>query len=891
MSRPSRARGILTAALSALLIAGTLLTTPVAHAVEHPAPATSTQVEQATLDWGVRASFRNYLLGPIAHGTYELLGTTSADADMQNAAGRFHWAQGSGEAQTNGSAANISFGAGNGVYFTGHRMTVDDVTGDALDMRFTNPRVEITSPTQGMLYLDVKSREFKSTTEISQDFFEQQNVPFATLDLSAGSFELNETTFTWSAVPANLTAQGSLAFGGFYGEGDPLDPVTFSYTTEEAVDPDPVASATSTTLTASTPSITQGETLSLTANVEPAEAEGELQFLSDGEPLASPKPLEQGSATFETRNLDVGEHTLTAEFVPADPEQFRASISDGVTVTVAEPAGSGVVGSMQWGIKESFRNYVVGRIANGEFTMSGGATQVKGNGAFTYQQAKRGSDWDGHTGTVQYAGNVNIYGHHGSMNVDIANPTINVLSPSKAEIRIPFGVKQTELTLATIDLSTGKRIELEGDAVRFSGSEVRLSKDGAEKVFINDSGEGPAGTFWDAGQVMDNITFTIGDPSTYDVVDPPNTDEKPKPTPKEEPKASGTGGAAAGSLKWGISSYFAVYTTQKSNTSGCPTPGGHCAGGSISTSGVGSGYLFPLAAGSDWDESAQTGTVKYSGVVAFKGYGLTMFQVANPSITVHSDSSATLHTGNTTAYGKGSYALNLSRASKSVGSNGEVTWSNVPVSGTLMGISAHQSIGLDNLTFTVGEASGVNFGSTEDRAEKKEYTAAATPPTTEGLEVLTPAEKITPGARIEIQARGFDPGDEGVLVVLYSDPVVLDDTAKADDAGVVRWSGTLPNDVELGDHVLTLQGSADAGAVIEVVEEQDPANAGGDGLALQQANSAGIGEIFGPGGMSLWEWWVSAGGLAAIAACTSVIAARQRGQLQTNGIRIQEDHS
>ncbi|MGO1539389.1 MAG: HtaA domain-containing protein [Leucobacter sp.] len=352
----------------------------------------------------------------------------------------------------------------------------------------------------------------------------------------------------------------------------------------------------------------------------------------------------------------------------------------------------------------------------------------------------------------------------------------------------------------------------------------------------------------------------------------------PETREPKRPKPSSRGGSAqAGSLTWGISSGFADYTTNKNRAGGK-------SGGKILTSGVGGGrggWIFPQASGGNWNKASQTGTVRFSGVVTFTAHkGLMNESFANPVITVTNDSSGTISAGGS------SFRLNLASATKSVGPNGEVTWRNVPVAGAISGGGGGGggSIPVDPLTFTVGAASSTNYGATAagPGTDEKKYTPAATPPTTEGLEILTPAEKLVPGGRIEIQARGFDPEDENVLVVLYSDPVVLDDTAKADGSGLVQWSGTLPKDVELGEHVLTLQGSNNAGAVIEIVEEKERKHAGAassleTGVSAQAA-VAGLG-AFSPNGMALWEWWASAAGLAAIAACTTTVALRQRNGL------------
>ncbi|MFF8817332.1 HtaA domain-containing protein [Leucobacter sp. NPDC015123] len=343
------------------------------------------------------------------------------------------------------------------------------------------------------------------------------------------------------------------------------------------------------------------------------------------------------------------------------------------------------------------------------------------------------------------------------------------------------------------------------------------------------------------------------------------------PAPPTSPGAS----QQAGSLVWGVSSAFASYTT------------GQIAKGSIHTSGVGSSggaYVFPQATGGSWNAKAQTGTVQYSGQITFTGHGgLLKETFSNPTITVSSATSGSISAGGRT------FGLDLAGAQKSVGEGGAATWTGVPVSGEICGGGSGGSgsgggcFNADRLSFTVGAASKVSYGSTvagKDAKEKR--VAAATPPTTEGLTIVTDKDKLVPGARIEIQAAGFDPEDEGVLVVLYSDPIVLDEEATADKFGVVHWTGKLPDDIQPGAHVLTLQGSTDVGAKITILPKGAKAKKSAEELVevttQPLAAATGAGPVLGAGGsgMALWEWWVVALSLVAIAGCTTTLAVRQR---------------
>ncbi|MGO1770721.1 MAG: HtaA domain-containing protein, partial [Microbacterium sp.] len=700
-------------------------------------------------------------------------------------------------------------------------------------------------------------------------------------DLTFADGDLLDGQVTASAVLTQGGAEVYAETNEDFRAGAKLDDVLFGIG-EEAGQPDPTT-PTSVTAKASRATVCTGGIVTLQATAKPAIA-GAVTFRDGGTQIGDAITTKDGRAAVKTRSLAKGQHAITARFAPSG-DGYAASRSAEVTVAVVDcgTGGSSVEGSMEWGVKKSFRDYVVGSIAHGKIAAKKGATQAKQNGEFTFPQAARGTSWNGRTGTVQYAGQVTFRGHHGVMDVTIANPSIRVTSASKAELRIPYAGRT--ITFATIDLASGMTRQLSGDAVRFTGAKTTLTKAGT--AFFSYEGS----SFYEAGQELDRITFTVGEGSDVET----STPAKPGASAGGGKKSSGSSpaaaaapaedGAGAGSLTWGVSSAFVAYTTCEGKERFGYS---HCAKGSVSTSGVGSGYLFPQAAGSDWDPETQTGTVSYSGVVSFQGYGMTMFSVSNPSITVDGPSSATLHTGNGGNFGAASYPLDLSGATKSEGDDGEVTWSGVGVRGSLTGGpggGSANSVGFDDLSFTVGTASASSFGDTNAGEDEPSYTAAAAPPTTTGLEVLTPADRIREAGRIQVRASGFEADDSGVLVVLYesgdgAEPIVLDDEAGADESGTVEWSGTLP-DEGTGDYVLTLQGSSDAGAEIAILEEQTSiaADAVVDAPEADQGAAAVVGGPSLPtssGGMALWEWWAIAASLMAIAACTSVLAIRQR---------------
>ena len=512
-------------------------------------------------------------------------------------------------------------------------------------------------------------------------------------------------------------------------------------------------------------------------------------------------------------------------------------------------------GSLEWGVRETFRAYVTGPIAKGRIDVQKPATQS--GGVYKFPQIVGGT-WNAQKGTgrIPFSGNVNFSGHDGQLNLNLANPVIDVRDAKTALLQVMQNGKA--LTIATIDLASAERTKSTDGAVKFAGATVKLTADGAN-VFFQE--------YLQQDSKMDPLTFTAGAASGEKPVTPPVVKPVPKPKPKPQPKPAPTGGSAqlAGSLTWGVSTPFANYVT------------GPIAKGGISTSGVGGGrggYVFPQVTGGSWNPKTQTGTVQYSGVINYTGHkGALSESIANPTIRVTSATSGEVLVG-----GRVFGTLNLAAAQKSVGKNGEVTWSGVPVSG---GFSyGSYTLGADPLTFTVGAANGARFGSTSVSGETPKRTAKDSAPTKSGITILTPADKLVPGGEIEFEATGFTPGERGILVVMYSKPVVLDENAGANAQGTVRWIGKLPKDLT-GTHTITLQGSVDRGAVVKLgqtkalqIADAQVLDAPAPALEKHQAPAVVSSET------PVWLWWTGAIALLVIAAAlVGLVIAQRRGNV------------
>jgi hypothetical protein len=199
------ARPVLVTLLALLLAASVGLSR--SRADDPPEPVAITA--GAGLDWGLKASFRSYVVGPIAHGAIELSGGATRNED-----GTFHFPVAGGEYDPESSATVVRFGGT--VRFSGHD--------DQLQMVVAAPRVEIT-PEGARLVADVRSRSLDDGAPL----VDYPSVVLASLDVEDATPLVADGTTTWSALPATLTDAGAPAFAGFYAPGTALDPLTLAY--------------------------------------------------------------------------------------------------------------------------------------------------------------------------------------------------------------------------------------------------------------------------------------------------------------------------------------------------------------------------------------------------------------------------------------------------------------------------------------------------------------------------------------------------------------------------------------------------------------------------------------------------------------------------------------
>ncbi len=176
-------------------------------------------------------------------------------------------------------------------------------------------------------------------------------------------------------------------------------------------------------------------------------------------------------------------------------------------------------GKFAWGFKESFRNYIKSNIAHGEVKVASGAVD---NGDFYTFQQDSNSVKDG-KGTVSYTGSVQFTGHDGDLDSKFSNPQIKLTSANAGEIS--FEVNSLNLDDSTKNL-TGQRVVV----AQFTGAKLTTNKDEsvsymASNVTLTADGSRAFSNFYQAGDALDAITFTIGaNKSELPETDKPGTD-------------------------------------------------------------------------------------------------------------------------------------------------------------------------------------------------------------------------------------------------------------------------------------------------------------------------------------------------------------------------------
>lgn len=304
------------------------LTNPVGSVISERATVTVAEpnverreITDGTVDWGVKASFRNYINGPIAHGTVTVAGGVTANDD-----GTYAFPVVDGEWDPAGSS---TIELGGSVRFTGH----DSGSGPQLDLTITDPRVVI-DPEGSTLVADVVSRGLSSGSLATFD-----DVVLADLQTGDRVRALGDA-LTLTEVPAALTAEGVPAFADFYPEGSALDPISGTVELggvvgEPGTDPEPVTTRTTVLVAGATP-FGQAARLRVAVSSDDGKpANGSVKLTAAGRTWTA-RVLNGVASSATPAGVVPGSYVLRAQFTGEGLEP--SSDSDTLRVTKATPS-------------------------------------------------------------------------------------------------------------------------------------------------------------------------------------------------------------------------------------------------------------------------------------------------------------------------------------------------------------------------------------------------------------------------------------------------------------------------------------------------------------------------------------------------------------------------
>ncbi|MEU0627365.1 HtaA domain-containing protein [Streptomyces sp. NPDC005989] len=277
--------------------------------------------------------------------------------------------------------------------------------------------------------------------------------------------------------------------------------------------------------------------------------------------------------------------------------------------TAAQAAGRTVQGGrLDWGIKSSFQSYVTGPIANGSWSLTGGAATVGGS-QFRFHSAT--GSYDPATGAFgsAFAGGVHFLGHQkadGSHELDltISRPTVrvtggngtlyaDVVSKDKGSGRV---TSAAQVPLATLGLSG---IDMRGGSTPIALTDVPAT--------LTDRGAKAFAGYYTAGTPLDPVSLSV---DTAAPVEKPAATKSPRKKPQPKKTAPAAGRFEDAAVDWGVRRTFREYVTGSIGKGKWTLAGGAQDGGAL--------FRFPRGKGT-YDPEKQTLDAGFAGSVHFTG--------------------------------------------------------------------------------------------------------------------------------------------------------------------------------------------------------------------------------------------------------------------------------
>ena len=496
--------------------------------------ASEQSLQDVTVNWGLKKSFRSYINGPFSQGSQKLTGVTT------NEDGSYHFT--SAEGTVANGEYSVTF-TGSSIHYTAHHGLLEVIISDL--------SVTIKDGV-GTVRANVQSRPYNGNTT-PNDLVETKNMTIGTFNASGLKVEGNTITLPSvdeeNGTRVKLSEEATGAFAGFYKAGQELDALSFSATivTKEAPAPSPEPSNEPTAKPTAEPSS------------EPTAAPSSAPTSEAPKP-AEPKPAEPTSAAPSAAPTSAAPSSPAATTEPKRDEK--------VTGNVVES------GTLSWDIRESFLKYLTG-FAHGSVNVEG--MEKTPAGGFKYTQASGVYNPETKTGQINFAGTAEFTGHNGQLKSTIKNMRLVVVNGKgtlvadvDALTRDGKSVSKTGLAIAEVDLSGAS---VKDGVFSAQNAAVSLTDEGSTVLF--------AGQYRGADNAMAPLSFSVklSEQTAENTVEVPRVSENKSSDNKGSENGSSDNSSSNSS---GNSGANGSGSNGSAGTSGSVSNGGSSSNGSVS---------------------------------------------------------------------------------------------------------------------------------------------------------------------------------------------------------------------------------------------------------------------------------------------------------------------
>ena len=492
--------------------------------------ASEQSLQDVTVNWGLKKSFRSYINGAFSQGSQELTGVTT------NEDGSYHFT--SAEGTVANGEYSVTF-TGSSIHYTAHHGLLEVIISDL--------SVTIKDGV-GTVRANVQSRPYNGNTT-PNDLVETKNMTLGTFNASGLKVEGNTITLPSvdeeNGTRVKLSEEATGAFAGFYKAGQELDALGFSATivTKEAPAPSPE------------PSTEPSAEPTAAPTAEPSSAP-----TSEAPKPAEPKPAEPTSAAPSAAPTSAAPSSPAATTEPKREEK--------VTGNVVES------GTLSWDIRESFLKYLTG-FAHGSVNVEG--MEKTAAGGFKYTQASGVYNPETKTGQINFAGTAEFTGHNGQLKSTIKNMRLVVVNGKgtlvadvDALTRDGKSVSKTGLAIAEVDLSGAS---VKDGVFSAQNAAVALTAEGSDVLF--------AGQYRGADNAMAPLSFSVklSEQTAENTVEVPRVSENKSSDNKGSENGSSDNSSSNSS---GNSGANGSGSNGSAGTSGSVSNGGSSSNGSVS---------------------------------------------------------------------------------------------------------------------------------------------------------------------------------------------------------------------------------------------------------------------------------------------------------------------